>query len=163
MTGLRYCLVIACHLYQRSVGHGLAERGIVVLQHCGGGPLECGQLVIADIVLLVLGEAVDEETMRTDTKQNDRSKPTRFAASRPGDALFQDEAAQIGLDQAAHDIVDCHRKHRVGQPGLSGEPGERIRLEYRHTPAPLASGLIDDVYNTGCDSFQDIGATLGEV
>ena len=65
-----------------------------------GGLLECGLLVVADIALLALGEAVYEEGAVCLAVEDDRAIAVRLSLAGASDSLLDDTAAEVGIDQA---------------------------------------------------------------
>ena len=67
------------------------------------------------VVLLVLRKTVDEER--------------RLAAARAGNALLENTAAEVGIDQPTHRVADRPAQGIVGYLRPSGSR-ERLVLEY---------------------------------
>jgi alpha-N-acetylglucosaminidase len=53
----------------------------------------------------------------------------------PGDPLFDDTTAQVGIDQAPGNVGNRRAKNLIRNPGFSGKPHERLVFEYAHRPA----------------------------
>src|SRR5271166_4082261 len=131
---LRYCLVIAHHLHKNPGGNRFGERRIVVSQQLRREHLEGGKLVVADVVLIALGKAVDEKGPRPCPKQDDRAKSARFAPARGSDALLDHAAAKVGVDQPPAGIGNRFAQGCIRKPRFSDEPRKSLVFEYPHMP-----------------------------
>jgi hypothetical protein len=65
--------------------------------------------VIADVVLFIFREAMHEERSFSRPEQDDGPKASGFAGSRPSNALLDDAATDVGVDQATIGIVILRR------------------------------------------------------
>src|SRR5271166_6751552 len=135
---LRYCLVIAHHLRKNPGGNRLGERRIIISQQLGREHLEGGKLIITDVVLFILGKAVNEECPRSCPKQDDRAKPARLAPARTRYSLLEHIPAKFSTNQPSFNIGNRFAQGRIRTPCFSGEPRKRLVFEYSHMPSSLA-------------------------
>jgi hypothetical protein len=80
------------------------------------------QLIVADIVLFILGKAVNEKRPVLHPEQDDRPETARLPLPLPGDALLYDTTAKIGIDQAPCRRVNRRAQNGVRDPRFSGKP-----------------------------------------
>ena len=87
---------------------------------------------MADVVLFVLREAVNEEGACAYPEYDQRPKSARLPVPGPRNSLLDDAASQVGGDQTPLGIQDRFTEHDVSEAGLLRKAHERLVLEYPH-------------------------------
>jgi hypothetical protein len=98
-----------------------AEKG-------GGQFLQRLEFLGRDVCLLVLREAVDEETVSADLEQDDRPKAAGLAAALAGYALFEDATAEIGVPLTRRHSLCRAQQFLAPQINLAGESRKPLVL-----------------------------------
>jgi hypothetical protein len=111
-------------LHDRSISHCRCEAGVIESEHLDGEQAEGLQFLPVDIVPVVLGKAVDEEGFLLSPEQHDATIPARPSLTLPGNALLDDIAAKIGIDQTCLGAADGLAKRRVVDILLRRETGK---------------------------------------
>jgi hypothetical protein len=133
-----YVRFTAHHLNQSAGLHEFLEFIIVEGQSYFGRAFENLQVVLADVGLLILGEAVDEEGAFGLTIQNDGPEPAGPTGSGPGDPLLDNPTAQIRIDQTTLCPVHGLTQIAVRDSFMSREAVKGPVLEdSQHTPSFL--------------------------
>src|ERR1019366_2466409 len=136
IKGLRYCFLIANHLRQSSRRNHARDSPVIIGQQCGCEFLEGDQFVLADVVLFVLGKAVNEEGPCARPEYNQCPKPTRLPLSRARDPLLDYATSQVGGNQSPFGVPDGIAQHGIADACLLRKANERLVLEYPHLPSP---------------------------
>jgi hypothetical protein len=111
------------------------ELGCVQLQERGRNTSPELQFVRTDIIAFALGETVDEHGNLLCPEGHQRPITTATALAFPGDALFDEAAAEIGVDKAAMCATSGFAKARIIDAFTSGKARELFRLENFSTTA----------------------------
>jgi hypothetical protein len=90
---------MAPDLHNRPVLHRRRKGFVVIGQHLVCELTEGIQLVPPNVVAAAFGKAVDEERPLAAPEQNDAAKAARSALPLPGNALLDDPATEVGVDQ----------------------------------------------------------------
>src|ERR1017187_2563969 len=136
IRGLLYCFLIAHHLRKRSKRNYPGDGPVVIAQQIGCELFEGHEFVLADVVLLVLGEAVNEEGPRTRPEHDQRTKPARLSPSRTRDALLDHATSKVGSNQSPFGVQDRFAQRSIADSGLFSKAQERLVLECPHLPPP---------------------------
>jgi len=125
-------LIIALYLDYCSLRLRLLQARLIQREIPVGQRSECLRFIPAQILPAVLGESVHEERQFASSKQQDRAESAGSAVPLAGDALLDDTAAEISIDQAPS--RSSHSLTQVGiiHPLTGGEAGERLGLENLH-------------------------------
>src|SRR5690606_8042826 len=105
---------IAHDLCNLTSGARLLQRIGVEVQEGAGQPLQRLEFPRRDVRLLVLCEAVDEETVSADLEQDDCPKAAGLAAACASDTLLEYAAAEVGVP-----TTGSHRFGRFKQGSVS--------------------------------------------
>jgi len=82
--------------------------------------------------MLIFGKPEEEDSPITCPIGDDHAVPARSSLSLPGDALFDQATAEIGIDQTAFSSSDCLKQTGIRNAVLPGEPREPPGLEDLH-------------------------------
>jgi hypothetical protein len=95
---LLYCFLAIVHLDEIAFRKCFVQRRLVQFQKKSGQPSKLPQVIRADVCSIFFCKTVDEERDSFVTKQDDRTKPSRFTATLPSDSLLERSRAKIGID-----------------------------------------------------------------
>jgi hypothetical protein len=97
----------------------LANLPCVIAHKLYGQLAEPFQVIVVDVVLVVLGEAIDEHGSRFRSIKDDCPKAAGPSLSWPWKSLLDDAAAEIGVNQSLLGSKDRLTKRFVIDPLLS--------------------------------------------
>jgi hypothetical protein len=106
MMSLLYVLAIAVHLKPFAVVQQRLDHGSVDPEESGRGTLQRLELIRVDIVPWAFGKPVQKHGPIASTICDNRSKPARPPLSSARHALFDQVAAEVGVNQAAFGARD---------------------------------------------------------
>jgi hypothetical protein len=95
--------------------------------------LELFFLVVIDVRTFALGESVNEECPGSSPEKDDGTVAPRSSLPWPGDPLFDDPTAEIGVDSAHFGPINRLTQSRIRNPFLLGKALKPPGFEDSHS------------------------------